>query len=92
MRRRPFGVVRLTVNMALDYLFTIGEHQVMAITPTELSTRAEISMGYASDLLSGKKVPSPSTALKILRTTGVKIGPVANLSDAEIAVLEKMHG
>lgn len=64
----------------------------MTITPTELQARAGISKGYASDLLAGKKTPSPATALRIMRLTGVKLGPVADLSDDEIAVLEKMHG
>lgn len=79
------------MNIGLDLLFTMGEHAGM-ITPSQLQVRAGISKGYASDLLAGKKTPSPSTALRIFNATGVKLGPIASLSDAEIAVLEKMHG
>ena len=61
------------------------------ITPTQLQHQACISKGYASDLLSGKKRPSPATALRIFNLTGVKLGPIVGLSDDEIAVLEKMH-
>lgn len=63
----------------------------MTVTPTELQRRAGISKGYASDLLAGNKVPSPATAIHIMRVTGLKLGPIASLSDDEIAVLEKMH-
>lgn len=79
------------MNFRLDCLFTIGEHPVM-ITPTELQVRAGISKGYASDLLAGNKKPSPTMALRIFKATGVKLGPIAGLSEPEIAVLEKMHG
>jgi hypothetical protein len=85
-------VVRLAVNTVLDFMFTGGEHGVMSITPTELQVRAGISKGYASDLLAGNKTPSPAKALHIMRTTGLKLGPIANLTDDEIALLEKMHG
>ncbi len=60
-------------------------------SPTELSVRVGISKGYASDMLQGKKTPSDTMALKVFRATGLKLGPVANLDDAEIAVLEKMR-
>lgn len=62
------------------------------IGPSELSARAGISKGYASDLLAGKEKPSQRTALSIFRATGIRLGPVATLNDEEIAVLEKMHG
>lgn len=91
MDRPRAGVVLLTVNFGLDLPFTIGEHPSM-ITPSQLQVRAGVSKGYASDLLSGKKKPSPATALRIFNLTGVKLGPIADLSDDEIAVLEKMHG
>lgn len=64
----------------------------MAISPHELQTRAKISKGYASDLLAGNKRPSPLMALRIFKATGLKLGPAAELTDEEIAVLEKMHG
>lgn len=64
----------------------------MAITPTDLQARAGISKGYASDLLAGNKKPSAPMAVRIFRATGLKLGPLVNLSDAEIEVAERMHG
>lgn len=63
----------------------------MVITPIQLQTRAGISKGYASDLLAGNKKPSPSMAVRIFRATGLKLGPVAGLTDDEIALLEKIQ-
>ena len=48
--------------------------------------------GHAYDLANGRRIPNAPLALRIFRAVGVKLGPVANLSDDEIAVLEKMHG
>ena len=48
--------------------------------------------GHAYDLANGRRIPNPALAVRIFRALGVKLGPVANLSDEEIAVLEKMHG
>lgn len=62
------------------------------ITPTALSVRAGISKGYACDLLAGNKRPSAPMAVRVFRATGVKLGPCADLSDAEIDVLERAHG
>lgn len=50
------------------------------------------SEGYVNDIEKGRKPPSPRVAVRILRATGIKMGPITGLSDAEIAVLEKMHG
>lgn len=77
--------------MAVDFVFSTGEHALM-IGPTDLSVRAGISKGYASDLLAGNKKPAAPLAVRIFRATGVKLGPCADLSDAEIDVLEKAHG
>lgn len=53
--------------------------------------RIGVSKPYAHQIARGHS-PSVAMALRILRGTGVKLGPIAGLSDAEIAVLEKMHG
>lgn len=50
-----------------------------------------ISKPYAHQIVRGDK-PSVKMALRILRGTGVKLGPLSGLTDEEIAVLEKMHG
>lgn len=84
-------VVTPAVNMHLDRMFTVSEHAPMNIRPADLQTRASISKGYASDLLAGNKQPSPAMAVRIYRTTGLKLGPIASLTEVEIDVLEKMH-
>jgi plasmid maintenance system antidote protein VapI len=81
----PRAVVTLVVKIALDYVFALSEHDPMPITPTELQAQAGISKGYASNLLSGKKKPSPKMAVRIFRATGVKLGLIANLPDAVVA-------
>lgn len=53
--------------------------------------RIGVSKPYAHQIARGHS-PSVEMALRILRGTGVKLGPIAGLSDDEIAVLEKMHG
>lgn len=53
--------------------------------------RIGVSKPYAHQIARGHS-PSVEMALRILRGTGVKLGPISGLSDAEIAVLEKMHG
>ncbi len=85
-------VVTLTVKFVLDEMFAVSEHDAMSMTPTELQAKAGISKGYASDLLAGHKKPSASMALRIFRTTGVKLGPIANLADDEVAVFERVYG
>lgn len=63
-------------------------------TPSLAARLHEIGVanGYAYDIANGKRAPSQKLAVRIFRSTGLKLGPVADLSDAEIAVLEKMHG
>jgi hypothetical protein len=48
--------------------------------------------GTYYDIRRGRRVPSPKLAVQIFRVTGERFGPIANLTDDEIAVLEKMHG
>lgn len=48
--------------------------------------------GHAYDLANKRRIPNPALAVRIYRAVGVKLGPIADLSDDEIAVLEKMHG
>lgn len=51
-----------------------------------------VANGYSYDIANGKRRPSADLALRIFKGTGLKFGPVANLSDEEIALLEKMQG
>lgn len=52
--------------------------------------RIGISKPYAHQIARGHR-PSVEMALRIMRGTGVKLGPIAGLSDTEVAVLSKMH-
>ena len=51
-----------------------------------------VNRSYAWQIANDKRAPSQKLAVRIFRETGLKLGPVADLSDPEIAVLEKMHG
>lgn len=61
------------------------------LRPTDLSNAAGISVPYASQLLNNKRIASEEVAIKIFRATGVKLAPISELSDREIAILEKMR-
>lgn len=52
--------------------------------------RIGVSKPYAHQIARGHS-PSVEMALRILKGTGVKLGPIADLSDEQIAVLEAMH-
>ena len=41
--------------------------------------------GYAYDIANGKRIPNHNLALRIFKATGVKLGPIANVSDAALA-------
>jgi plasmid maintenance system antidote protein VapI len=60
------------------------------ITPTELAKAAGISVPYASQILSGARPASLDIALRIFDSTGVQVGPLANLSKGEIKTARKM--
>jgi hypothetical protein len=60
----------------------------------EFAAAAGISISYASQLLSEhpkkRRDPSQALAITIYRRTGRKFGPIAHLSDADIAALERI--
>lgn len=60
------------------------------IRPTDLATAMKWSVPYASQVLNGHRGPSIGTALAIYERTKVKLGPLANASEADIAVLRKV--
>lgn len=59
-------------------------------TPTEFAAAAGISIPYASEILSGKRVPSQRLAIDIFKRTGRRFGAIAGASDDEIAVLDRL--
>jgi transcriptional regulator with XRE-family HTH domain len=60
------------------------------IRPTDLAEKLEVSIPYASQLLSGARVPSLELALRFFDKAGVRLGPLAGATDAEIATLRKL--
>lgn len=61
-------------------------------SPSKLAAEIGISVPYASQLLSGDRTPPVPMAIKVFRAIGVKLGPIANASDDEIATLERFQG
>lgn len=61
-------------------------------TTSAFAAAAGISMAYASEILNGKRTPSRSLAISIFHKTGRKFGPVAGLSDDDIATLARIEG
>ncbi len=58
--------------------------------PTDLAGKLNVSVAYASQLLSGARKPSLELALRLFDTGGVKLGPLAGATDEEIATLRKL--
>jgi hypothetical protein len=54
--------------------------------------RAGVKKSHAYMIAWGKREPSLPLALKIERESGLKLGPLANVTDEQIAVLREMHG
>lgn len=65
------------------------------MTPTDLSAKAGISVPYASQLLSDKpemrRDPPLEMACHIYRKAGLKLGPLAKLSDEEAGTLAELQ-
>jgi len=58
---------------------------------TSLVEATGISRGYASDILRGEQAPSRPLAVHIYRKTGWKHGRIADLTDAQIDMLEAIE-
>ena len=61
-------------------------------SPSEFAAAAGISIPYASQILNNRREPSRPLAITIFRRTGRKFGPIAGLSDEDIATLERIEG
>jgi hypothetical protein len=57
----------------------------------ELSTAADISKSYASEILSGKRPPSRPLAIHIFRKTGWRHDSIADLTEEQMALLEEIE-
>jgi hypothetical protein len=51
-----------------------------------------VNRSYAWQICHGKRAPSQKLAIRIFRETGLRMGPVADLTDAQIDVLAQIHG
>lgn len=58
---------------------------------SELAKLADISKSYASEILSGKRAPARALAIHIMRKTGWRHERIADLTDADIAALERIE-
>lgn len=61
-------------------------------TTTALSSKANISIGYASDIINGNRKPSRGLAVRIYRATGWRPSILAALSEDDIDTLERIEG
>lgn len=58
--------------------------------PTDLVSAAGISMSYASEIVNDKRDPSRSLAIHIFRKTGWRHKVIADLSEADMEVFERV--
>jgi hypothetical protein len=61
------------------------------LTPAELKAVTGISASYAHMILSGERTPGMPLAIAIFRKLGRKFGPIAQATDEEIDVLERVQ-
>jgi plasmid maintenance system antidote protein VapI len=66
--------------------------QDKGLTAAELARRIDRKKSYLSHVIAGRKKLGRPTAIAIYRETAVKIGPIANMSDSDIDVLERLGG
>jgi transcriptional regulator with XRE-family HTH domain len=59
------------------------------IRPTDLAEKLEVSVAYASQLLSGARVPSLALAIDMFDRAGVKFGPIKGKTDDQIELLRQ---
>jgi transcriptional regulator with XRE-family HTH domain len=66
-----------------------NENDDKPIRPTDLAGKLDISVAYASQLLSGARVPSLALSIDIFDRAGIKLGPIKEKSDEQIATLRE---
>lgn len=67
------------------------ETATVPLRPAALGRAVGISKTHASHVINGIKPPTKALAIRIFRATGHKLGPIADASDAEIAILERFE-
>lgn len=74
-------------------MFVICEQEGMPapLKTSELASAVGISKGYASDILNDKQPPSRPLAIHIFRKTGWRHPCLADLTDEQIDLLEKIE-
>lgn len=60
--------------------------------PTQLAELVNISVPYASQILSGSRTPSDAVAVRVFHAFGLKLGRLIKLTDEEVALFAKMQG
>lgn len=66
------------------------QDEPVSIRPTDLAGKLDVSVAYASQLLSGARKPSLELALRFFDLAGVKLGPLVGATDEEIATLRRL--
>jgi len=69
-------------------------HPISAAKPArvkDLHDRLGVAKGHASEILRGKTTPSQKLAIRIYREFGLKLGPLAHASKAEIETMARLH-
>lgn len=61
-----------------------------SLRPTDLAKRLGVSVPYASQLLSGARKPSIELALRFFDRSGVRLGPLVDATDEQIAALRDL--
>lgn len=69
----------------------MAEKLIVDFTATDLARACGISVPFASQVITGAKSLPRGLAIKIWRTFGVKLGPIAAATDDEIDVLERFE-
>ena len=61
------------------------------LTPTEFAKAAGVTQPFASLVLAGKRKMPRRVAIRVFQETGRKLGPIAEATDDEIAVLARFE-
>lgn len=59
--------------------------------PTDISKVADISLPYASQILSGKRIPPRPLAIYLYRKLGWRCSVLDGLTDEQLALLEEIE-